>query len=403
MCNRAVAAAAAADVLNSKTLTSTQQMRYTMRSRGFGRKRNQVVSSAVVPESQSAPVPAAGALAPPLAAVDNADIEVDSESDDDLMAEVADQVAEERSVTEVMLNATATRITPVTRKLYDSHMRQMAVWCMSVERFRQCVGADGNMIVPLDSDAMIMFTEHLLQKQVPWVHAQVPGTMKHLAVKTVSNFFAAAGFMFAMRNEKLPPAVAQYFSNTKKSYTLKIGRLKDAGLHPDSTNSTGINFSVYERICTKLGGYVAHFKGSCYSCWRDLWLFWVLLFNLLGRCFQVSKICYEMIWWQDDALVIKVPSQKGAYTTSAIHHTPPYTTIHHLTPPYTQSPTAMAPLIHHLTTIHHHATHHTPPHCAKQNFRRPRRSDVVLETSPCQSFQTVVLSSIGPWSAYSVH
>jgi hypothetical protein len=274
---------------------------------------------------------------------------------------------------------------------------------MSVERFRQCVGADGNMIVPLDSDAMIMFTEHLLQKQVPWVHAQVPGTMKHLAVKTVSNFFAAAGFMFAMRNEKLPPAVAQYFSNTKKSYTLKIGRLKDAGLHPDSTNSTGINFSVYERICTKLGGYVAHFKGSCYSCWRDLWLFWVLLFNLLGRCFQVSKICYEMIWWQDDALVIKVPSQKGAYTTSAIHHTPPYTTIHHLTPPYTQSPTAMAPLIHHLTTIHHHATHHTPPHCAKQNFRRPRRSDVVLETSPCQSFQTVVLSSIGPWSAYSVH
>lgn len=94
----------------------------------FGRKGNQVVSSASVPESQSAPVPAAGALAPPLAAVDNADIEVDSESDDDLMAEVADQVAEERSVTEVMLNATATRITPVTRKLYDSHLRQMAVW-----------------------------------------------------------------------------------------------------------------------------------------------------------------------------------------------------------------------------------------------------------------------------------
>jgi hypothetical protein len=277
------------------------------------------------------------------------------------MGDVAEQPLEQRSVIEVMINATATRIQPITRKLYDSHLRQMAVWCLSSERFRQCVGADGNMIVPLESDAMIMFTEHLLQKQVPWAHAQVPGTTKHLAVKTVTNYFAAAGFTFAMRNEKVPQPVAQYFSNTKKAYTLKIARLKDAGLHPDSTNSMGINFSVYERICSKLGGYVAHFKGSCYSCWRDLWLFWVLLFNLLGRCFQVSKICYEMIWWQDDALVIKVPSQKGAYTTSAIHYTLPYTTAH--TPPHHHTPSCIA-------------TDHTLPHCAKQK---------VTKKEPCRT------------------
>lgn len=246
--------------------------------------------------------------------------EADSDSDDDLMPEVAEGPIDGRSVIEMMIDATATRISPVTRKLYDSHLRQMAAWCSSEDRFRHCVDAEGILKLPLDSDAMIMFTEHLLQKKVPWAHAQVPGTMKHLAVKTVSNFFAAAAFTFAMRNERVPQQVGQYFSNTRKSYILKIARLKDAGLHPDSTNSIGINFTLYERICSRLGGYVAHFKGSCYSCWRDLWLFWILLFNLLGRSFQVSKICYEMIWWQDDALVVKVPSQKGAYMSPDIHH-----------------------------------------------------------------------------------
>jgi len=294
------------------------------------------------------------------------------------MDEVAEQPNDQRSVTEVMVNATATRITPVTRKLYDSHLRQMAVWCLSSDRFRHCVGTDGSMILPLNSDAMIMFTEHLLQKKVSWPHAQVPGTMKHLAVKTVTNFFAAAGFTYAMRNEKVPQPVFQYFSNTRKSYTLKIARLKDAGLHPDSTNSIGINFTLYERICSKLGGYVAHFKGSCYSCWRDLWLFWILLYNLLGRCFQVSKICYEMIWWQDDALVIKVPSQKGAYTTPSpptytitrrlpTHRHPPYTILLRKTQP--PSSTANEPLIHHLTTKHHHVS--PPTHSPYTTLHAP--------------------------------
>ena len=287
--------------------------------------------------------------------------------------------AEDVSVMELMANASATRITAITRTLYDSHLRQMAVWCLSTERFRQCVGADGKMLHPLDSDAMIMFTEHLLHKMVPWPFADVPGTMKHLAVKTVSNFFAAAGFTFAMRNEKLPQPVAQYFSNTKKSYTLTIAKLKDAGLHPDSTNSTGVNFSVYERICIKLGGYAADFKGSCYSSWRDLWLFWVFLFNLLGRCSQVSKICFEMIWWQDDALVVKVPSQKGdrhpSHTT--LNKPNDHTTY---TPPHSHTPSCI--VIHHTppstahTPPHRHppsytAIHHTPPAIARHYTTSP--------------------------------
>ena len=289
------------------------------------------------------------------------DEDADSDSDDDLMQEVADGPIDVRSVIEVMIDATVTRISPVTRKLYDSHLRQMAVWCSSEDRFRHCVDAEGILKLPLESDAMIMFTEHLLQKKVPWVHAQVPGTVKHLAVKTVSNFFAAAAFTFAVRNERVPQQVAQYFSNTRKSYILKIARLKDAGLHPDSTNSIGINFTLYEHICSKLGGYVAHFKGSCYSCWRDLWLFWILLFNLLGRSFQVSKICYEMIWWQDDALVIKVPSQKGAYMSSDIHHHA-RTAISH-TPPYThRHPPCTTLLRKRVRLPNNECTAHTPSH-----------------------------------------
>lgn len=246
------------------------------------------------------------------------DIGSDSESDDDFHVE--DDIApQERSVAEVIADASATRISAVTRQLYDSHMRQMAVWCSQNDRVRCYVGADGNMLVPLRTDAVVLFTEHLMQKKVPWPHAEVPGSKKHLAVKTVSNFFSAVNFSFTLCNERVPQDLAQFFYNSKKSYTLKIARLKDAGLHPDKTNSIGVNFSVYERICVKLGSYVAHFKGSCYSCWRDLWLFWVLLFNLLGRCFQVSKMCYDWIWWQDDALVVKVPTQKGAL----IYHTPP--------------------------------------------------------------------------------
>ena len=321
--------------------------------------------------------PAASAAAPAAAApshVDNGDDDnfsqssagSDSESDDDLSEVVADEEeSEQLTAAEVMANASATRITSVTRKLYDSHLRQMATWCLQSDKMRVYVGADGKVLEPLSSEVVVMFTEHLITKKVPWPHAEVVGTTKHLAVKTVTNFFAAVNFSFSLRNERIPPEVAQFFYNTRKSYALKIARLKDAGLHPDKTNSIGVNFSVYARICLSLGSYVAHFKGSCYSCWRDLWLFWILLFNLLGRCLQVSKICYDWIWWQDDALVVKVPTQKGVVGIPYTTPTPPrccalpYTIYQHHTPPP-----------HHLAAVHCHTPYtSTIHHNVNNHFR----------------------------------
>jgi hypothetical protein len=222
---------------------------------------------------------------------------------------------------------------------------------------RGYVGADGKLVEPLSSEVVVMFTEHLIQKKVPWPHAEVAGTSKHLAVKTVTNFFAAVNFSFALRSERIPPELAQFFYNTRKSYALKIAKLKDEGLHPDKTNSIGVNFSVYERICLKLGSYVAHFQGSCYSCWRDLWLFWIFLFNLLGRCLQVSKICYDWIWWQDDALVVKVPTQKGVFGSGFTHHIPPP---HHLAAVHCHSPYTNTIHHPHTTLLLFTVTHHTP-------------------------------------------
>ena len=331
-----------------------------------GRQRRSVAARHAPAASAAAPAAAApAAVAPSLTHLNGDDDDIcqssagsDSESDDDLSEFVADEgvVADEEepgqlTAADVMANASATRITSVTRKLYDSHLRQMATWCLQSDKMRVYVGADGKVLEPLSSEVVVMFTEHLIQKKVPWPHAEVAGTTKHLAVKTVTNFFAAVNFSFALRNERISPEVAQFFYNTRKSYSLKIARLKDAGLHPDKTNSIGVNFSVYARICLSLGSYVAHFKGSCYSCWRDLWLFWIFLFNLLGRCLQVSKICYDWIWWQDDALVVKVPTQKGCY------HTPPP---HHLAAVHCHTPYSSITHHPHTTSLLFTAIHHTP-------------------------------------------
>ena len=89
-------------------------------------------------QHEAAPAPPASP--PPHRVIHNAgdqeadagDQEADSDSDDDLMQEVADGPIDVRSVIEVMIDATVTRISPVTRKLYDSHLRQMAVWCLTV-------------------------------------------------------------------------------------------------------------------------------------------------------------------------------------------------------------------------------------------------------------------------------
>ena len=63
------------------------------------------------------------------------DIGSDSESEDDF--QVVDDVAPpQRSVADVIADASATRISAVTRQLYDSHMRQMAVWCSQNDRLR---------------------------------------------------------------------------------------------------------------------------------------------------------------------------------------------------------------------------------------------------------------------------
>jgi hypothetical protein len=196
------------------------------------------------------------------------------------------------------------------------------------------------MITPLEADCMIGYTEYLKERkvltlhtsflpdithhfapiynsihlrnwQVNWPHHEVRGTKKHLAVKTISGWFDAAKDTYNFHGQEFPASVERYFCNFIRMYTLFISDQKDKGLHPDKTNSTGFSVSVYERICRKSCEYIQAGQGSCASAWRQMWLFWLFLYNLLGRLTQVSKVLYDWIWWQDDAMVIKVPTQKG--------------------------------------------------------------------------------------------
>ena len=156
-----------------------------------GRQRRSVAARLAPAASAAAPAAAApAAAAPSLTHVNGDDDEIsqssagsDSESDDDLSEVVVDEEvvadAEESgqlTAADVMANASATRITSVTRKLYDSHLRQMATWCLQSDKMRVYVGADGKVLEPLSSEVVVMFTEHLIQKKVPWPHAEVAGT-----------------------------------------------------------------------------------------------------------------------------------------------------------------------------------------------------------------------------------
>ena len=234
----------------------------------------------------------------------------DSDSDEEFNSEEVQQAGPRIDVSAIMQSAQVGRIKANTRSGYEGQLRQLARWAQFIDEFKHCVLADGKMVTPLEEACMVAYTEHLKTRQVNWPHHHVPGTKKHLAVKTISHWFSAAKDTYAFHGKQFPSNVDIYFSNSIRGYSLFIASLKDKGVHPDKTNSTGFSRSVYERICRKACGYIQDGKGSCASAWRQVWLFWLFLFNLLGRVTQVSKITYDWIWWQDDAMVIKVPTQK---------------------------------------------------------------------------------------------
>jgi hypothetical protein len=242
---------------------------------------------------------------------DAASQESDSEEDtDEEFSCEQDAAPNHINIHGIIQTAQHERVMASTRYKYAGHLRQMACWAQSADQFKHFVD-NGEMKMPLDPDCMIGYTQYLKNHMVLWRHHEVPGTMKHLAVKSVSGFFAAAKDSYAFHGKAFPESVLVYFSNFIRGYSLFIAVQKDKHLHPDRTNSIGFSVSVYEQICRKGIEYIQDRRGSCYSAWHHVWLFWLFLYNLLGRATQVSRILYDWIWWQDDAMVVKVPTQKG--------------------------------------------------------------------------------------------
>jgi hypothetical protein len=215
------------------------------------------------------------------------------------------------NISKFIQSAQHNRVKPVTRRGYEGYLRQMALWARSLEQFKFCVSDSGSMKTPLDSDAMVGFTEHLKARQVKWPHHPVAGTKKHMAPKTITNFFAAARDTYARHGQQFPPEIDTYFSNFYRAYVLFIAEQKDMKLYPDNTNSVGFSYSVYECICRKASQYIQNGKGMCVTSWRYVWLFFVFLFNLMGRRERISRVRFSWIWWQDDCMMVKVPTQKG--------------------------------------------------------------------------------------------
>ena len=249
-------------------------------------------------------------------AVDNDDADFgmsDSEDDSDdefSTGELTEQASQQQlNIPDLIRTAQHERVMPNTRTKYEAQLRQMAIWAQSTEQFKHLV-SNGGMKTPLDADAMVGYTEYLRNRMVKWPHHELTGTMKHLAVKSVSGFLTAARDTYALHGEPFPEKIDVYFSNFIRAYSLFIARLKNEGLYPDRTNSIGFSSSVYERICRKGSEYIQDCRGSCVSGYRQVWMFWLFLYNLMGRSLQVNKIKYEWISWQDDCMVIKLPTQK---------------------------------------------------------------------------------------------
>ena len=246
-----------------------------------------------------------GQIAPSSEHVDSDD------SEDGTDEEFADESEDRVDVQGCMETAHRDRVLPITRRGYQGYLRKMAVWAKGLRQFKGCVSASGEMKTPLEPDAMIGFTEYLKECQVNWPHHPTKGTKKHMSPKTICNFFAAAKDTYARHGQPFPDHVYTYFSDFYRSYVLFIAELKNKGAYPDSTNSVGFSFGVYERICQKACGYIQSAKGACMTSWRYVWLFFVFLFNLMGRRERISRLRYSWIWWQDDSMLVKVPTQKG--------------------------------------------------------------------------------------------
>ena len=223
----------------------------------------------------------------PVSERDIADVYIDDDeaSDGDIDVEELEAIMHDVRIDavdarQILRSAALGRVNVHTRKAYDLHIRQCALWAQSTAQFQHEVTGTGPNVQlkwPLNEDVVVGFISYLQQQQVPWSFSNPP-VMKHLAPSTIAHVFSAFRDLYNVHDDAIPNSLNMFFSNTYRKYVLFISQQKLNGLYPDTINSAGFSVSMYEAICDKLATYWTSGRGACNATVRYLRLFFHILF-----------------------------------------------------------------------------------------------------------------------------
>lgn len=197
------------------------------------------------------------------------------------------------------------RLTKSTRKNYGNKIKHFISWIKELYP-EHCEADDPDQpILPIPTEILKEFYGHISRKKNKNGEYIMP-TQWH-AYQTVSGYKSAIKDIYK-DNKVAFGADAEAMSNEFfQGYQRRIATLKQSGEMSLVEGKRPISFEGYKYLAKK-----AQSQNGDYTQASFAHTFLVFCWNLIARSISVGNLMYCHITWQQDSLIIHIPTHKGS-------------------------------------------------------------------------------------------
>lgn len=196
-----------------------------------------------------------------------------------------------------------------TKDTYGGEILLFKQWCLD-NGFAHCVGENGEVITPFDSQAIQEFFGFLCRPAYRRIDLPGPFAITEetetepYSHDTVVGYRSALVSLYANRGLKMEDSLDTMWKQLLEGYYNVTNDLKKRSLMKLSTGKREMRLDGYKLLAKKILGYTPPERQGSFDTGIFAWSYFLLMWNLIARPEMIDDLTLERITWRNDCLAI---------------------------------------------------------------------------------------------------
>ena len=200
-------------------------------------------------------------------------------------------------------DASRSRVSERTRSQYDLFIGLMAAFALSSDRFKSLVvivEGRGTFKPHLPINFVSAYLEFVEAKRVPWPGKD--GVLKCVSTSYYKAVILSLKDLYICEQVIMTDEMELFLFSKRKKYTREIQNMRSVGIYPEQQQRFITSEGYTHLAKTVAVATTSSFGGWAVQAFAGLWVFVVLLWNLMARCDRVARLRWADFGWYKDAL-----------------------------------------------------------------------------------------------------